>query len=325
MMTAAAVRGVASVLSGLVVCSMAAAQPFPSKPIRFILPFATGGGTDVVARIVSERMTRDFGQQVLVDNRPGAGGILGTQMAVRADPDGHTLVMGLPATITVSPALYKDLPFDPLTDLAPVGLAGTSAYVLSIHPSLPVKSVKDLVGLARARPGEIQYAAGPPGAGNHLAAELFKALTHTNMLHIPYKGGGPALIGLLSGEAQVIFGSILTTIPHIRSGRLRALAVTGRERSSSMPELPTIAEAGVADYEVDVWFGIFVPKNTPSQIISMLNAPIVSAMSDAAVKKHMVTQGFEPRSSTPEALSALIRAESVKWATIVRNSRATVN
>jgi tripartite-type tricarboxylate transporter receptor subunit TctC len=262
---------------------------------------------------------------VLIDNRPGAGGIVGTQMAVLAEPDGHTLMMGLPATITVSPAMYKKLPYDPLKDLAPVGLAGTSAYVLSVHPSLPARSVAELVSLARSRPGDIQYAAGPPGAGNHLAAELFKSMTRTSMLHIPYKGGGPALIGLLTGEAQVIFGSMLTTVPHIRAGTLRGLGVTGAARASALPELPTIAQAGVPGYEVDVWFGIFVPRNTPASIIHTLNAQLVKIMADPAVKTSMASQGFEARSSTPSDFAKLIQSESVKWARVVRDSGATVN
>jgi tripartite-type tricarboxylate transporter receptor subunit TctC len=300
------------------------AQTYPAKPIRFILPFAPGGGTDVVARLFAQRITEDFAQQVLIDNRPGAGGIVGTQMGVQAEPDGYTIVMGLPVTITVAPALYRKLPYDPISDLAPVGLAGTSAYVLSVHPSLPVKSVTELIKLARANPGQIQYAAGTSGAGNHLAAELFKSMTRTNMLYVPYKGGGPALIGIMSGEAQVIFGSMLTTIPHVRSGKLRALGVTSASRAIALPDLPTIAESGVPGYEVPVWFGIFVPKKTPPDIIAILNREIVKLMADPNAKASLAHQGFEAQSSTPERLGSMIRTEAVKWARVVSESGAKV-
>ena len=316
--------GLSIFLSALLTSGAVLAQNYPSKPIRFILPFAAGGGTDVVARLFAQRMTEEFGQQVVVDNRPSAGGIVGTQKGVEAEPDGYTLVMGLPVTITVAPALYKKLPYDPLTDLVPVGLTGTSAYVLSVHPSLPAKSVSELVGLAKARPAQIRYAAGTPGAGNHLAAELFKSMTSTNMVYVPYKGGGPALVGILSGDAQVIFGSMLTVIPHIRSGKLRGLGVTSVTRATALPDLPTIAEAGVPGYEVPVWFAIFVPKKTPAAIVSLLNAQIVKLMSDPRVKASLVDQGFEARPSTPQELARMMRAESVKWAKVVKEARVKI-
>jgi len=306
----------------LVAGSCGYAQNYPHRPIRFILPFAPGGGTDVVARLFAERVAQDLGQQVVIDNRPGAGGIVGTQMGVQAEPDGYTLVMGLPVTITVAPAIFKKLPYDPLKDLAPVGLAGSSAYVLSIHPSLPVKSVGDLVAYAKAKPDALRYAAGTVGAGNHLAAELFKSMTGARMLYVPYKGGGPALIGVLSGEAQVIFGSLLTTVPHVRSGRLRALGVTSATRAAALPELPTIAEAGVPGYEVPVWFGIFAPKKTPAAIVSLLNGVLQKLMNDPVSKASLAKQGFEARPSTPQELTKMIQAEAVKWAKVVKESGA---
>jgi tripartite-type tricarboxylate transporter receptor subunit TctC len=299
-------------------CAPAAAQSYPSKTIRFILPFAPSGGTDVVARLFAQHITQEFGQQVVIDNRPSAGGIVGTQMGVQAEPDGYTLLMGLPVTITVAPALFKKLPYDPLSDLVPVGLVGWSAYVLSIHPSLPVKSVADLIRLAKARPGQIQYAAGTPGAGNHLAAELFKSMTHTDMLYVPYKGGGPALVGLLSGDAQVIFGSLLTMVPHVRTGRVRALAVTSLTRAAALPDLPTIAESGVPGYEVPVWFAIFVPKKTPASVVSVLNTTIVKLMTDPRTRASLADQGFEARTTSPQELAQMMRAEAVKWAQVVK-------
>ncbi len=296
------------------------AQIYPAKTIRFILPFSPGGGTDVVARTLGQKMTEQFGQQVVIDNRGGAGGIVGVQMAVQAEPDGHTIMLGIPAVITVSPAVFKNLPFDPINDLAPVGFAGTSNYVLCLHPSVPAGSVKALVALAKQRPGQLTYAANSGGAGNQLAGELFKSMTRIDMLHIPYKGGGPSLIAVLAGEANMIFGSQLTVTPHIRTKRLRALAVTSARRTAALPDLPTIAEAGVPGYEVDVWFGVFVPKKTPQRIIDILNQNIVKTMSDASVIASLSTQGMEARGSTPAELAQRIQSETVKWAKLVKEA-----
>jgi tripartite-type tricarboxylate transporter receptor subunit TctC len=300
------------------------AQTYPDRPIRFILPFAPGGGTDVVARLFGDQITQDFGQQVVIDNRPSAGGIVGTEMGVRAEPDGYTLLMGLPVTITVAPAIFRKLPYDPVRDLAPVGLVGASAYVLAVNPSLPAKSVSELIALAKAKPGALRYAAGTVGAGNHLSAELFKSMTGTNMLYVPYKGGGPALVGVFTGEAQLIFGSMLTTVPHVRSGKLRALGVTSFTRAAALPDVPTIAEAGVPGYEVPVWFAIFVPKRTPPQIVAVLNGEIQKLMNDPRAKTTFAAQGLEARPSTPEELTKMIRAETAKWAKVVRESGAKV-
>lgn len=321
-----AVYAVSLILSAFAcfVSSATYAQTYPKRPIRFILPFAPGGGTDVVARLFAERVAQDLGQQVVIDNRPGAGGIVGTQMGVQAEPDGYTLVMGLPVTITVAPAVFKKLPYDPLKDLAPVGMTGSSAYVLAVHPSVPVKSVGELIAAAKAKPGLFRYAAGTVGAGNHLSAELFKSMTGTSMLYVPYKGGGPALIGLLSGEAQVIFGSMLTTVPHIRSGKVRALGVTSLTRATALPDVPTIAEAGVPGYEVPVWFAIFVPKKTPVAIISLLNGEIQKLMNDSRAKATLLNQGFEAHPSTPQELTKMMQAETVKWARVVKESGAKV-
>lgn len=301
------------------------AQTYPAHPIRFIVPFSVGGGANIIARIIARKMSADFRQQVIVENRGGSGGIVGTKMAVEAEPDGYTIALGLPATITVAPSLFKKLPYDPINDLVPVGMVGTSAYILSVHPSLPVKSVKDLIRLAKARPGEINYASSAVGAGNHLAAELFKSMTKTNMVHIPYKGGGAALVAVLSGEAQVIFGSKLTVIPQIRAGRIRGLGVTSASRAPEMPQLPTIAEAGVPGYEVDVWMGVFVPKRTPRRIIAFLNKEIVNIMNDADTKKQLAHRGFQVRTTTPEGFAKLIQSEAVKWAKVVKESGAKVD
>ena len=313
------------IAAGVVLLSAAAsAQTYPNRPIRFILPFAPSGGTDVVARLFADRVAQDLGQQVVIDNRPGAGGIQGTQMGVQAEPDGYTLLMGLPVTITVAPALFRKLPYDPLRDLAPVGMTGSSAYVLAVHPSLPVKSVADLIAYAKSKPGELRYAAGTIGAGNHLSAELFKSMTRTSMLYVPYKGGGPALVGVLSGEAQVIFGSMLTTVPHVRTGKLRALGLTGAKRAAALPDLPTIAESGVPGYEVPVWFAIFVPKKTPAAIVSLLNGEIQKLMNDPRAKASLTSQGFEAEPSTPEGLTKMMQAETAKWARVVKEAGVKV-
>ena len=313
--------------SAAIACALAlgigvasAAQNYPNRPIRFILPFAAAGGTDVVARLFADQVTQDFGQQVVIDNRPSAGGIIGTEMAVRAEPDGYTLVMGLPVTITVAPAIFRKLPYDPLKDLAPVGLVGSSAYVLAVHPSVQAKSVAELIALAKSKPGALRYAAGTAGAGNHLSAELFKSMTGTNMLYVPYKGGGPALTGVFTGEAHLIFGSMLTTVPHVRSGKLRGLGVTSITRATALPDLPTIAEAGVPGYDVPVWFAIFVPKKTPPGIVSLLNGEIQKVMNDTRAKTMFAAQGLEARPSTPEALTNMLRAETAKWQKLVKES-----
>ena len=319
MISARAVSTLLAVLYAIGI-STASAQTYPNRPIRFILPFAASGGTDVVARLFADRVAQDLGQQVVIDNRPGAGGIQGTQMGVQAEPDGYTLLMGLPVTITVAPALFRKLPYDPLKDLAPVGMTGSSAYVLAVHPSVPVKSVGDLIAYAKAKPGDLRYAAGTVGAGNHLSAELFKSMTRTSMLYVPYKGGGPALIGVLSGEAQVIFGSMLTTVPHVRTGKLRALGLTGAKRAAALPDLPTIAESGVPGYEVPVWFAIFVPKKTPAAIVSLLNGEIQKLMNDPRAKASLQSQGFEAEPSTPEALTKMMQAEAAKWVKVVKEA-----
>jgi tripartite-type tricarboxylate transporter receptor subunit TctC len=302
----------------------ALAQNYPQRPVRFILPFAPGGGTDVVARLFADQIAHDFGQQVVIDNRPSAGGILGTQMGVQAEPDGYTLLMGLPVTITVAPALFRKLPYDPVRDLAPVGLMGSSAYVLAVHPSVAAKSVSELIALAKSKPGELRYAAGTAGAGNHLSAELFKSMTRTNLLYVPYKGGGPALVGVFTGEAQMIFGSMLTTVPHVRSGKLRALGVTSLTRAAALPDVPTIAEAGVPGYDVPVWFAMFVPKKTPNSIVSLLNGEIQKLMSDGRTKASFASQGLEARASTPDELASMIRVETAKWVRVVKDSGVKV-
>jgi tripartite-type tricarboxylate transporter receptor subunit TctC len=307
------------------VSAQASAQKYPDRPIRFILPFAAGGGTDVVARLFADQVAQDLGQQVVIDNRPSAGGVVGTEMGVRAEPDGYTLLMGLPVTITVAPAIFRKLPYDPLRDLAPVGLVGASAYVLAVHPSVPAKSVSELIALAKAKPGSLRYAAGTVGAGNHLSAELFKSMTGTNLLYVPYKGGGPALVGVFTGEAHLIFGSMLTTVPHVRSGKLRPLGVTSLTRATALPDVPTIAEAGVAGYDVPVWFAIFAPRKTPPAIVSLLNQQIQKMMSDPRAKATFAAQGLEARPSTPEELTRLIRAEIAKWTRVVKESGAKVD
>jgi tripartite-type tricarboxylate transporter receptor subunit TctC len=320
------------VLCGLVIAlligaggSASAAENYPSKTIRFIVPFAVGGGANMIARLIAEKVSENVGQAIVVDNRPGAGGVVGTNMAVNAVPDGYTIALGLPATITVAPALFEKLPYNPLTDLLPIGLAGTSGYILTVHPSLPAKSVKELIQVAKDRPGDINYSSSGAGAGNHLAAELFKSMTDTNIVHIPYKGGGAALVALLSGETQVIFGSMLSVIPHIKTGRLRALAATGSSRATAMPHLPTIAEAGVPGYEVEVWFGVFAPKGTPPEIITFLNQEMVKVMHDKATVERFSKQGFDARPTTPREFAKLLESEAVKWEKVVRESGARVH
>jgi len=307
------------------VCGISSAQTFPEKTIRFIVPSPVGGGTNLVARVIAQKMSENYGQQVFVDNRGGPGGIIATKLTVESPADGHTILLGLPASITVPPALFKNLQYHPLKDLAPIGLVGTSAYILSVHPSLPAKSVKELIALAKANPGKINFSSGGSGAGNHLSAELFKSMSNINLVHVPYRGGGPALIAVLTGEAQVIFGSMLSVIPQMQAKRIRAIAVTSATRTSALPELPTIAEAGVPGYEVDVWFGVFAPKGTPQNIIKILNQELFKILNDSGVKAKLSVEGFEARTSTTEDFSKMLHIETKKWADVVAKSGAKLD
>jgi tripartite-type tricarboxylate transporter receptor subunit TctC len=305
--------------------SGAHAQGYPSKPIRLVLPYPPGGGSDSIARPLAQRLSGELGQQVVVDNRGGAGGAIGMEAAARAAPDGYTIVLALTAQLAVNVSLYKKLPYDPVRDYAPITLLATGPYLLVVHPSLPVTSVKELIALARARPGQITYASSGNGSGGHLAAELLKTMTRTNMLHIPYKGGGPALIDVLAGQVQVLFATYVSSRGHIQAGRLRALGVSTAKRPAAIPDMPTIAEAGVPGYDSGVWYGMLAPAGTPRDVIAKLNREIARVLNQPDFHKLLVDQAIDPIGGTPEQLGDFIRSEIAKWAKVVKDSGAKLD
>ena len=301
----------------------AADLSFPSRPIRFIVPNGAGGTTDLVARSVAPKLADMLGQQVVIDNRPGSGGILGTEIVARAAPDGHTLLMGTIGNIAISPALYRKLAYDSLRDFAPVTQLASAAYMVLLHPSVAAKSMKELAALAKAKPGALNFASAGSGTGSHLAAELFKSIAGVDMVHVPYKGGSPAMTDVIAGQVQLMFNGIPSSMPHLRSGRLRALAVTTATRSAAAPELPTIAEAGFPGAESTSWTGILVPAGTPAPVIAKLNAAFVKALQFPDVTARLSIDGAAPVGNSSAEFSAYITSEIMKWGKVVRTSGAT--
>jgi tripartite-type tricarboxylate transporter receptor subunit TctC len=293
------------------------AQTYPVKPLRMVVPFAPGGGTDVIARYVGAGMSESMSRQVVVDNRAGANGIIGTEIVARAPADGYT-VLFVSSPHSVNPSLYPKLPYDTLRDFAPVSMVATSPYVLVVHPSLPVRNVKELIALAKKQPGEITYGSGGSGSSAHLAAELFNQMAGVKLREIPYKGAGPALLAVLSGETAAVFGNALTVKPHIESGRLRALGIASARRSASAPEMPTIAEAGVPGYRADAVLGLLAPARTPRAIVDRLNAEVHKTMRRPGAVEAMRNVGVEIALSTPEEFGRVIESEMQRWGKLVR-------
>ena len=298
------------------VCAQPATR-YPTKPIRMIVPYAPGGPTDILARAVGQALTDAWGQPVIVDNRPGASGNLGTAAAARAPADGYSLNM-VAISFAVAPSLESKLGFDPVKDFAPITLVATVNNILVVHPSLPVKSVKELIALAKAKPSQLSYASGGAGGAQHLAGELFTTMAGIKMVHIPYKGSAPGLTALIGGEVTVGFTDMLITLPHVKSGKLRALAVTGAERSPQLPDLPTIAEAGLAGYSVTVWFGLLAPAATPPVIISRINGEIIKSLKTSQMKERLAALGADPVGNTPDQFAAFLKTEMSKWAKVVK-------
>ncbi|MEA3158021.1 MAG: hypothetical protein QOK44_5610 [Betaproteobacteria bacterium] len=319
----------ACVLLGLMISGTAlvrAQQPvYPAKPIRLIASQAPGGGVDAVARIVSTRLGEALGQTVIVDNRPGANGSVAGELTANSPPDGYTVMLGAVGNLAVNVFFFKKLAYEPLKDLAPITSAISSGNVLVVHPSVPAKSVKELIALARARPGELAFGSSGSGGAGHLAGALFRSMAKIDLLHVPYKGGAPAMIDLLSGEVQLVFASSPTAVSPVNSGRLRALAVTTARRSKIFPELPTIAEAGVPGYEAHSWYGFVVAAKTPQNIIIRLNREIVQILNKADTSEALLKQGLEVWTTTPEAFGAYIRSEYDKWGRVIRDAGITQN
>lgn len=302
---------------------LAAAQSFPTKPVRMIVAFPPGGGTDIVARIVSQKLTEMWGQQVIVDNRAGAAGTIGTDLAAKAAPDGYTLFMGTMGNLTANTVLYKNLPFEVGRDLTPVTLVVAVNFVMVAHPSLPARTVQEVIALAKDKPGQINYASSGSGGAPHLGAELFKSMTGVSLTHVPYKGSGPSFADLLGGQVSLTFDSLAQALPYIKSGRLRALAVTGPKRASMLPDVPTVAEAGVPGYELTNWFGLVTRAGTPREIVHRVNAGVVKVLQMPDVRERLLGMALDPVGNTPEQFGAFIKSETAKWAKVIKEAGIT--
>jgi hypothetical protein len=304
--------------------SIAEAQSWPTRPVRLISPFAPGGGADITSRALAQKLSPALGQQVVVENRGGAGGMIGVDMAAKAPADGYTMVLGTIGPIAINPSLYKKMTYDPMRDLIPVSQAANALNVLVVHPSLPAKNVKEMIAIAKARPGQMNYGSSGPGATDHLAGELFNVLAGVKMVHVPYKGGAPAMLDLVAGNVQVVFSTVSTAVAAMDSKRVRPLAMTGNQRFELMPDLPTVAEAGLKGFEVNNWYGIFLPTGTPKDIVAKLNAEVVKALAAPDVKKRLIEAGIVATSSSPEGFTAYVKAESSKWAKVIKDAGITV-
>jgi tripartite-type tricarboxylate transporter receptor subunit TctC len=322
------VPGVKHLITGgalVLACACALAQEdYPSRPLRLVVPFPAGGAVDIFARDMGQRFTEAWRQQVIIDNRGGANGAIGAEVVAKAKPDGYTLLMGSAGTHAINPALYAKLSYDPVKEFAPVTLIANLTNVLVIHPSIPARSVKDLVAFAKSRPGALTYASSGNGSSQHLSTELFKAMTGTDLVHVQYKGAGPALIDVVAGQVTLTITALSPTLPFVQAGRLRALGVTTAKRAPALPEVPTVAEAGVAGYESNNWIGIFAPAGTPPALVAKLNAESARILTTPQMQERLRGQGAEFSPLTPEQFGAFQRAEIAKWGKVVRDSGARI-
>lgn len=320
-------------IAGLIALGLAAtllvapviAQSYPNKPLKMILPFPAGGPTDIVARAMGLGLTEALGHNVVIDNRPGGGGIIGATLAAKAPADGYTLLLGGITTFGVAPSVHKNLAFDPVKDFLPVTMATRQPILLMTHPSLPAKSLHEFIALAKARPGEINYASSGPGGSGHMAGELFKLITGVSLVHIPYKGAPPALNELIAGQVQVMFGTILAAAPHVRSGRVRALAITGAQRTKALPDVMTFAQAGLPSYDASSWNGVLVPAGTPRAIVDRLNTEIVRILKSPSMLERLAQDGADPAPTTPEEFAVFIKTEIAKWAKVVQAANIRID
>ena len=305
-------------------CAAAWAQPYPSKPVRIVVPYAPGGGVDIIARAIGQELTKRLNQQVVIENRTGAGGNIGSDAVAKAAPDGYTLLMASPAN-TINSSLYTRMPYDPSRDLAPVALIATVPTVLLANRSLPVKDIKQLVALARAKPGALTYGSGGSGTTEHLAGEMFKSAAGIDMLHVPYKGGAAVLTDLVGGQIALMFVNQVFALPYVKAGTVRALGVASNERSPALPEVPTFAEAGYPDMRVAVWWGVMGPAGMPKEIVAQLNREIGAALSSPEMKERLQTMSARPIGGTPEQFAAFFADETARWAKVVKSSGAKVD
>jgi tripartite-type tricarboxylate transporter receptor subunit TctC len=294
------------------------AANFPTKPVQIIVPFPPGGGSEAFARSIAAKLTQLWGQQVIVDNRGGAGGTIGSYLAAKSPPDGYTLLLGLNGTHGMAQSLYRKLPYDTIRDFTPITMIGIGPNILTVHPSVPVKSVKELIALAKAKPGQLNY--GSPGNGTppHLQMEVFNRLARVKMTHVPYKGGGPANVALLSGEVQLAFTAVTVGLPYIEAGKLRALGLSGAKKPASLSAFPTVAESGLPGYDENTWYGMFGPAGLPPAILNKLNADLVKVLSSPELKERFAQQGQEMVGNSPERFREIVRAEVAKWAEVIK-------
>ncbi|HEX2825034.1 MAG TPA: tripartite tricarboxylate transporter substrate binding protein [Burkholderiales bacterium] len=307
-------------LSALPAAAQSGVESYPDRPIRLIDPYPPGGGSGVVARLIGDKLVAAWGRQVIVDSRPGAAAAIGTELAARATPDGYTLVMGTSGSIAMNPGMYPKLAYDPVKDLAPITQTSSQPMIVVLHPSVAINSVKELVAYAKAQPNKLNFSSSSTGGSGHLAGELFKAMTKTEMIHIPYKGSGPATLAAISGEVQLTFNNILAALPHVQGGKLKAIAITSRERSKSLPKVPTVAEAGVPGYEATSWNGMFAPARTPTAIVNKLNAEVVRILKTPEVRDRFIAMGADPVASTPEQFGAYVKSEIARWGKVIRDN-----
>jgi tripartite-type tricarboxylate transporter receptor subunit TctC len=302
-----------------------AAQTFPAKPVKLVVPFPPGGPLDAVGRAIADKLSQQWNQPVVVDNKPGAGGNIGADFVAKSAPDGYTVVMGALSTHAVNPSLYPTMPYDAVKDFAPITLVAVTPNVLVVNPSLPVNSVKDLIAYAKANPGKLSFGSGSTGSAGHLAGELFKVDTGIDMVHVPYKGGAPAMQALLAGDTQLMFDNLANSMPQVKAGKLRALAVTTSQRSKLAPELPTMAEAGVPGFDISTWFGLLAPAGTPPAVIAKWNADVTRILEAPEMRERLAAQGAEALPTTAAQFGAFIAAELTKYARIVKASGAKVD
>lgn len=300
-----------------------AQKSFPTKPVRIISPFSAGGSTDIIARMLAQKFNEAWGQPVVVENRPGAGGNLGAEAVAKAAPDGHTLLLSA-SSVSINPSLYAKMPFDTAKDLAPVGLTGTVPNILVVHPSLPVQTVPQFIALAKKQPDTLSYASGGSGTGSHLIAELFQHTVGIRLVHVPYKGSGPSTLALLTGECVSAFNNMIAAIPHVQAGRMRAIAVTSAERAALLPQVPTIAESGVRGFEADSWYGVYTTGGSPQEAVSALNAELNRVLDLPDIREKFHALGITTKKLTVAQMQAFMRAEMAKWAKVVALAKAKV-
>lgn len=316
-------RALLGLLIALGVAESSFAQPYPSRPVRFIAPFAAGGGSDLIARKLAQKLTEALGQPVVVDNRTGGSGVIGTEIVAKSPPDGLTIMMTTP-TFTVNPSLMAKLPYDNIRDFAPISLIATAPHLLAVHPSLPAKSVKDVVAIAKARPEELTFSSGSTGGSSHLSGELFNSMARIKMTHVPYRGGGQAVLAIVTGEVSLGFVDLVSMLPHVKTGRVRAIALTSLKRSTVLPDLPTIAESGYPGFQSGIWYGVIAPARTPPEIIERLNAELVKIVRTPDFLASLKNEGAEAVASTPAYFGNHIKQETARWAKVIKEAKISV-